>query len=944
MRAVVLLLLVLWGASAPGASFEPGLTWKTLSSERFLVHFHDGEEALARRALAVAEQAHRELAPRFGWEPREPTHIVLTDGTDQANGFATPVPYNRIVVHVTSPRRVSDQGRWLHNLITHEYVHILHLDKARGLPLALRRLFGRHPLLFPNMMQPAWGYEGLATYFETSSTGGYGRGQSSEFEMLMRMEVAGGLKPLEQINERVASWPAGTVPYLYGVEFYKFLARRYGEEKMLAWIDRYSANLIPFRLDSTAEAVFGKSLRALYEEFAADTIRHHREVLARIASRPQVVGRPVSHGGYATGLARTDGAGTVYYIEADGFDQGYLVAHREGEALRRLMAVTAVAGIDFHPRAGLVVSQAELCRDVELFFDLYHVDPRSGASRRLTECGRYRSPAWSPDGARLAVVENRLGNNALVILNAAGVELERLWQGHEGEVVADLDWSPDGRHLLASVWRPQGGWNLEEFSLETRRWQLLTAEAALEQGGQYSDDGRSVLYSADYGGVFNLHRLDLDDGRVTTLTNVPGGAFWPVAGEEGAIYYSGYSPRGRDIYRLDRTLGRIASPELGPSVVLEEPAREVEGASLAPYSPWSTLRPRWWSPFLVSDGDEMLQMGLFTAAWDALLHHSYNLALGYDSGESEPLWSLSYTFNRYRPAATVTHHRRLDYYYDGQGLSRVRANQESAVTLTYPWLRLQRRVALHAGVSMVHDHDLWRRPGSGGLTSFDDRVLGVAVTLDTTYRPPLASSRVGRNVMFSSEFGGLMGGDYEGQTHVLDWREFVALESAPGQVVALRLVLGRGSERSRAFYLGGTDSALFSVVAPNAASLAYGSSPFQRRGYPLRGYAVGLAQSFGNHLALVSAEWRIPLALVERGLMAPPVGVRQLLGVLFIDSGDAWFSSRLGDQNWRTGIGAELVAEANLFYLLNFSARFGFAHGLDEGGENQFYFKLGTSF
>jgi hypothetical protein len=39
---------------------------------------------------------------------------------------------------------------WLRLVITHEYAHILHLDTAAGLNLALRRVFGRVPfVVFP---------------------------------------------------------------------------------------------------------------------------------------------------------------------------------------------------------------------------------------------------------------------------------------------------------------------------------------------------------------------------------------------------------------------------------------------------------------------------------------------------------------------------------------------------------------------------------------------------------------------------------------------------------------------------------------------------------------------------------------------------------------------------------------------------------------------------
>ncbi len=211
------LLLLASAAARAGLGHDPALTWRTLHSPHFAVHYHDGEEQLARQAAAIAERLFERLAPLFDWRPAEPIEIVLTDEYDVSNGWTTLFPANRIAIFTAPPDEVfslEDHGGWLETVILHELVHALHLDKARGAPRALRYAFGRLPLLFPNAFQPAWLLEGLATYYETDRARGMGRGQSSFFDMLMRMEVAGGIKPLREVNQTVDRWPAGFVPYL----------------------------------------------------------------------------------------------------------------------------------------------------------------------------------------------------------------------------------------------------------------------------------------------------------------------------------------------------------------------------------------------------------------------------------------------------------------------------------------------------------------------------------------------------------------------------------------------------------------------------------------------------------------------------------------------------------------------------------------------------------
>lgn len=112
------------------------------------------------------------LQPTFNWIPKEKIEIILSDEIDASNGFviAPFLPSLRITLFPTTPDNpmsFSEYNDWLTLLITHELTHALHVDKGKGKVLTLRSLFGRHPLSFPNIWQPPWLLEGLATYLET---------------------------------------------------------------------------------------------------------------------------------------------------------------------------------------------------------------------------------------------------------------------------------------------------------------------------------------------------------------------------------------------------------------------------------------------------------------------------------------------------------------------------------------------------------------------------------------------------------------------------------------------------------------------------------------------------------------------------------------------------------------------------------------------------------
>src|SRR5882672_3265645 len=95
-RLVFLLLLakgaLLPGSRAEAASFPPHLRFRTVSTPRVTVIYHQGLEAMAREAAALAT----EILERH--EARYQNHIgrlriVLSDVDDDPNGFSTPIPY-----------------------------------------------------------------------------------------------------------------------------------------------------------------------------------------------------------------------------------------------------------------------------------------------------------------------------------------------------------------------------------------------------------------------------------------------------------------------------------------------------------------------------------------------------------------------------------------------------------------------------------------------------------------------------------------------------------------------------------------------------------------------------------------------------------------------------------------------------------------------------------
>ncbi len=109
----------------------------------------------------------------------------------------------------------------------------------------------------------------------------------------------------------------------------------------------------------------------------------------------------------------------------------------------------------------------------------------------------------------------------------------------------------------------------------------------------------------------------------------------------------------------------------------------------------------------------------------------------------------------------------------------------------------------------------------------------------------------------------------------------------------------------------------------------------------LRGY--GYASQYGDQFHVVNAEYRFPIAWIERGLETFPLYLRRLHGNLFVDYGGA-FNGGFSFDKLKVGVGAEAILELSYAYYFNAALQLGYARGFEKGGGNQVYFLLNSPF
>ena len=194
---------------------------------------------------------------------------------------------------------------------------------------------------------------------------------------------------------------------------------------------------------------------------------------------------------------------------------------------------------------------------------IWLADAASGSTRQLTNAKKSsQSPAWSPDGSKLAFISDRTDKRQIYLISPQGGEAEALTSLEDG--VDNFAWSPDAKSIAYTTKEPKSAavkdrekkygefqvieqdqrmTHLFTIDVATRATKALTSGSTFTVGSfSWSPDGKNIAFD---------HRInpELKNGGTADISvvSVPGAAVRTLVTQDGPDQRPVWSPDGTRI-------------------------------------------------------------------------------------------------------------------------------------------------------------------------------------------------------------------------------------------------------------------------------------------------------------------------------------------------------------------------------------------------------------
>lgn len=894
--------------------------FRVLNTDHFDIYFYQGCDDLAAFAEVVLEDGYAMLSEDLGVSIdfkipailyNSPNDFSQTNITleliEEATGGFTEILKNRMVVPFTG-----DYEDFRHVLV-HELTHVFQFSIF--FPSRLEAIFSGDILY----TIPLWVFEGHCEFASL--------GWDTDTDIFIRdLIVNNKLVPIYAL-ESYGGW----IVYKEGQAFYRYVAEKYGREKVGEFVHL-------MKMKRNLEDVFMTAFGITPEEFNKRWLRYYQtkywvevDELENFDRFARVIyDHKKTNSLYNASTAMSPTGDKIAFIsDRSGTAEIIVISGIDGTLIRRLVTSSYSSGYEgLHlyegglswSQDGEFITFAAKARGNDVLYIIRAQDGRVHKRLQFDLNGIY-APKFAPDGKKIVFTGLKDAYSDIYVCNVETGILEKItddiYSDHHPDILND-------EMIVFVSDRPDSNeeyyyGNHAVFEYDYGDISRLTPRSTYVASPVFTPAG-DFFFVADYDSAYNLYFYSQDEGRVTKRTDIFTGIYYPSLSRDGSkITFCYYNDYGYDICVVKEPLDNMIEYER------PEPA---ELASEVYYVPEDLdeedvrrYRARFTFDYFTASASYYSSLGFSGVGQigvsDILGNHHFQFASNFYGSLTSSDIFINYWYLKKRTDFGLALFQYLNYFADGNDLL-IWRYLGGGGGFQYPLSRyLRAELGLYAyKLYETRWYNYFPRYYSNTSTeeSFNMLYPDVALVFDNIKWGPLGphDGRRFRISAYSTVFS-----DKDIRSAIVDYRRYFGL--TPRTSLASRLVLAASF---------GDDLDRWSIGGP----------------YSLRGYDYYAFT--GSKVGFLNLEFRFPF--IDRLSIAfpLPLEIRNIRGDVFADFGVAYTDSvrlweteggfRLNDLKMGVGAGLRFT-----FLYIIFRLDYARAHNLRGWFESEAAYQQG---
>ncbi|WP_421919660.1 hypothetical protein [Marinifilum sp.] len=682
--SVILILLFLSGYTQ---YFNTGqdptsIKWKQINTKDFQIIFPEEAEFNARYVATLFEDLLKKGGQSLKRKPKK-FSVILHSHSATSNGMVAWAP-KRVELYTTSAQD-NDAQLWFDHLSTHEYRHVVQLDKLeQGFTRVLNYIFGQQATaIVVGLYLPPWFLEGDAVSMETAM-GQSGRGRLPQFQQELKAQliekgkysydkaVNGSYKDYvtdryklgyylvgkARINygdeiwnntlNKVARNPMGIVPFSNGIkkslnakrnQVYKELEEKYNSENIdfeaVKKANKYADGKLMLYYDTMQELIWNWNEEDAKLEKSAFQLLSKREKYYTNKRFP-----------------KSTMSGEVIYLK-QGLSDALLFERIDPNGTTQKLFTPG-----FLPNTYFDFNQDQLLwAEFKQNVRWDHADKSVIVSYNV-ETNKKRvfhfkksmfSPSFNQNATKIvAVATDNKGDNSLVVIDAKSGKIEQRILSTKLEYYQTPKFIDKENIVLIQL--NSKGKHLIKLNLKNQQKEVLFSSGYADMScPMVSDD--FIYFNASFTGIDNVFTLHIKSNKIYQVTSSRFGARDASVDANQNLYYSDYTSDGYLIAKtkIDSKKWKEWSGEFYKYPLAEELSKQQEGE----LNPDTTQLDRFevknysklthlfnfhsWAPVFIDGIDEKTDVGISFASQNKLstlmTTVGYKKEEGFDNGQ-----------------------------------------------------------------------------------------------------------------------------------------------------------------------------------------------------------------------------------------------------------------------------------------------------------------------